>query len=74
MLSSDLASGLARSQLAQKAGVPQSPENIHGIVSKREHQRWKPEGACLKWVFRDKEAGGGYWESGESQGEDPRSQ
>jgi len=45
----------------------------------REHARERaPEmearGACLKWVFRTKEAGGGYWESGESQGEDPRGQ
>lgn len=31
-------------------------------------------GACLKQVFRTKEAGGGYWESRESQGEDPRGQ
>lgn len=31
-------------------------------------------GACLKWVVRTKEASGGYWESRESQGEDPRGQ
>lgn len=31
-------------------------------------------GACLKQVFRTKEAGGGYWESRESQGEDTRGQ
>ena len=73
VLSSDLA-GLARSQLAPEGWVPQSQRTCMASCPRERAPEMEARGARLKWVFRTKEAGGGYWESGESQGEDPRGQ